>query len=161
MKRLTLLFVGLLVSISASSAFAGEGLPLPWPFPWAKDCPIDWQSLEGRYQLSDSSKEEQLQLSIHVVTHLGFKLVRVSRYSSEGELIAEGFNLITANQRTLWLSMMPLDRNEPTMKAYIKLYYQSSNLTCGEQNLVPILTVEKRGSNTTSPTQYRLVRIEE
>jgi hypothetical protein len=140
------------------NAHAGEGLPLPWPFPWAKECPIEWQSLEGKYAMADSSKEEQVQISLHTVTRAGFRLVRVARLAKDGTLIAEGFNFVSLNQRTVRLYLFPLDRNEPTQTAVIKYYFASSSLSCGKENLVPILAVEKRGSTSTGITNYRLVK---
>lgn len=158
MKAIKVLILGMALSVIGASA--GEGLPLPWPFPWAKECPIAWQSLEGKYALADSSKEEQLQITFHTITRMGFRLVRVARLSSEGELISEGFNFVSANQRTLRLSLFPLDHNQATEIAIIKLYYQSASLSCSEQNLVPIMSVERRGSSTTGTTHYRLIKQE-
>lgn len=160
MKAIGTLFIGILISFSA---IAGEGLPLPWPFPWAKECPVEWQSLEGKYALADSSKNEQLQISFHNLTKTkgGLKLARIARLGKDGELIAEGFNVFTENQRSLRLSLYPLDQAEAIQAVVIKLFYQSSSFACTKQNLVPIMSVEKRGSSTTGTTSYRLVKDED
>jgi hypothetical protein len=158
MKAFTALLIGLFMSMTA---YAGEGLPLPWPFPWAKECPVEWMSMEGKYAMADSSRQEQLDISFHTVTKGGYKLARVARLDKDGALIAEGFNVVTANQRTLRLFLFPLDRTQSTESVVIKLYYQSSSSACSAQNLVPIMSVEKRGSSTTGTTNYRLVKEEQ
>lgn len=111
--------------------------------------------------MADSSAKESVQISLHTVTRAGFRLVRVARLAQDGTLIAEGFNFVSANQRTVRLYLFPLDRNEPTQAAVLKYYFASSSLSCGKENLVPILAVEKRGSTSTGTTSYRLVKDDE
>jgi hypothetical protein len=137
------LFVGL--AFLATSAQADvrpkvEGLPLPWPFPWAKECPLDWQSMAGRYVLSDSSKEEQIDLKITVVSVHGFRLVRLSRYNGQGQLTADGFSFVSLNQRMLRMKLVAQDSSDDSIWALIKLHYTDWNLGCREDHLVPILT---------------------
>ena len=160
MRAISTILIGLLISLSAT---AGEGLPLPWPFPWAKECPVEWQSLEGKYALADSSKEEVLKISFHKLTKSkdGLKLAHVARLRADGTLVAEGFGTFTENQRSLRLSLYPLDVKEAAQAVVIKLFYQSESFACTKQNLVPILTVEKRGSSTTGTTSYRLIKDED
>lgn len=159
MRAISALLIGLLISFSAT---AGEGLPLPWPFPWAKECPVEWQSLEGKYALADSSKDELLMISFHKLTKSkdGLKLAHVARLRADGSLVAEGFGAFTENQRSLRLSLYSLEVKEAVQAVVIKLFYQSESFACTKQNLVPILTVEKRGSSTTGTTSYRLIKDE-
>lgn len=140
----------------------GEGLPLPWPFPWAKECPVDWQRMAGRYVLSDSINDEQIDLKITVVTSPGFRLVQLSRYDRSGRIIAHGFSFVSLNQRMLRMKLVlhnSTDVSTDSGSASIKLHYSDWNLGCAEDHLVPILTFERSNSSTKSTNHYRLVRI--
>ncbi len=161
--KLLIFILGMTLSWSAAADQSNlspfkQGLPLPWPFPWAKECPIDWKSMEGRYLLSDSMQEEELDIKITVISQMDLKLVRVSRYSRAGKLIADGFTMVNSKRRTLRLYMMPLDRQSTPLWAVIRLYYQSSVFSCSQDQLVPILTLDPPVGTDQTPTQYRLVR---
>ena len=162
--RLFLLIV-LTISFAAqardrgSSRPFGQGLPLPWPFPWAKECPVDWKSLDGRYVLSESDDQEQIDLDISIIESLGFKIVHVARFTRTGLLIYEGFNFVGHNQRTIRLFLWPQRSYEPGTMAMIQLHYQGVDLHCTDENLIPILTLERVDSEQTSRTQYVLLRL--
>jgi len=165
MKFLITIVIGMTISWAAAAYDgatlrpAAEGLPLPWPFPWAKECPVDWQSMQGRYLLSDSSNQEQIDLKITVVTSHGFRLVRMSRYSRNGEMIADGFNFVSLNQRMLRMRLVPKSPFESPIWALVKLHYSDWNLGCAADHLVPILTLERANSSSSTASHYRLVRI--
>jgi|GEM_PF-6320068 len=163
MKALiTTILIALTLGVGTAQAEVrprGEGLPLPWPFPWAKECPVDWQKMAGRYVLSDSLEQEQIDLKITVVTSHGFRLVRLSRYDRYGMLIADGFSFVSLNQRMLRMKLVPKDYYENSIWALIKLHYSDWNLGCAEDHLVPILTLERANSSNHSTNHYRLVRI--
>ncbi len=136
-----------------------SGLPLPWPFPWAKECPVDWQKMAGRYVLSEHDNKEQIDLKITVITSNGFRLVRLSRYDRNDKMIADGFSFVTLNQRMLRMKLVPHNfRDEPSW-ALIKLHYADGEFGCGEDHLVPILTFEKENSFSHVSSQYRMVRL--
>ena len=164
MKTLITILLGMTVSLSAFGVApavrpTSEGLPLPWPFPWAKECPVDWQAMQGRYLLSDSAKEEQIDLKISVITNYGFRLVRMSRFSKTGELLADGFNFVSLNQRMLRMNLVPQNDDEQPMTALIKLYYSDWSLGCAKDRLVPILSLERTNSTSGKTNHYRLVRV--
>ncbi len=136
----------------------GEGLPLPWPFPWAKDCPVVWSSLSGRYMMLDSQYEEEMELKISVLTKDGMKLMRISRYNYYGAVVAEGFAWLTMNQKSVGVHLRPLSKKANPMYANIKLYYADSDYNCSMTSLVPILSLVEKRPNMTTEVQYRLVR---
>lgn len=156
-----LLFTGLFsLAAHAEQTYRpmGDGMPLPWPFPWAKDCPVDWESMQGRYLLTPSAAKEQVDLQIHVVTSMNFKLVRVSRYGSDGVVIADGYIWIPAKQKTVRLWLFPLRPGDPPTWAVLKLYHRSSLKNCDQEGLIPILTLEQMDNSVRTQSQYRLVR---
>lgn len=157
MRSITIL-LGLMLSWGA---YAGQGVPLPWPFPWAKDCEVDWKSMQGEYTLTSESDLGSIDIRISVISEFGFKLVHISRYDTEGKLIAGGFNFVSKNQKVLRLYMFPIDSKERLSYAVIKLHYQSKVISCAQDQLVPILTVEavkNDGTPLDEPAEYRLVR---
>lgn len=153
------LFLIFMASFVVSSSVQAEGLPLPWPFPWAKECPVNWASMAGRYTLEDNSTDEQIDLKISIVTDMGMRLIRLSRYSMDGLLISDGFAFVSSNQRLIGLYLYSQRRNESPIWALIKLHHWNWDLGCSEDQLVPILTLEKVNSSTRKQSQYRLVRI--
>ncbi len=161
MKNLVnFLFVALMSAFFIStSVAAADGLPVPWPFPWAKDCPVEWQSMAGRYLLSDTKDLQYIDLKITVISKEGFKLVRIARYNQNADLLFEGFTLVSGNQRTLRLTLMPTDRTLPSIWAVIKLHYQSDEIGCAADHLVPILTLEPNDPKNHQITRYKLVRV--
>ena len=153
-----LALVSSLLSLGSIRSSA-DGLPVPWPFPWAKDCPIEWSAMGGRYLLSDAKNLQYIDLKFTAMTKEGFKLVHVARYNQNAELLYEGFTYVSENQRTLRLSLMPSDRTAEALSAVIKLHYQSNDLRCAANYLVPILTLEPMDSNNSQVTRYKLVRV--
>ncbi|MBX3020723.1 MAG: hypothetical protein KF799_03530 [Bdellovibrionales bacterium] len=138
----------------------GDGMPLPWPFPWAKDCPVDWESMQGRYALMPSDTKEQINLKITVVKQLNFTVVRVSRFGPDGIIIADGYTWIPLKQKTVRLWLFPLRRGDPPTWAVLKLYHQNSYAReCAQEALVPILTLEQVDNTIHRQAQYRLVRV--
>lgn len=151
-----------LVALLSFFSFAhADGMPVPWPFPWAEECEVNWQSMAGRYLLSESNKEEQIELVVHVVyTSQSQQEVYVSRYSQSGELLSSGHAPLTAEQRSLSLYLYPTSRQQVITRAVIELYYQTSQRSCEEDYLLPILTLEKvDGILPAAKTQYRLVKL--
>lgn len=138
----------------------GEGLPLPWPFPWAKECPVNWESMQGRYLLSDSLEGEQIDLKITIVNKNGFRLIRVSRFSSKGVMIADGVTFVSRDQRAIhvWLNAAQA-ASQPRTSAMLQFYYASDNYQCAADQLVPILTLDRYDKFNHVQTQYRLLRL--
>lgn len=156
-----LIVVSLMIAVLPAKAYKplGGGMPLPWPFPWAKECPVDWENMSGTYLLTDSQDAESLDLKITIVRKGGFKLVHVSRYDMTGEILSEGFTLMTENQKTIRLGLYPTRGGTPSMWAMIKLHYSDAIQNC-EKGLVPILTLESAEDTTHAQVQYRLVRVD-
>lgn len=142
------------------SLASADGMPGPWPFPWAKDCPVKWESLEGRYVLPESSQNALLDLKVSVVDKLNFKLVRVSRYDRMGGLEADGYVWVAANQKTIRLWLFPLKEGESPTWAVLKLHFSSNERTCDEDHLVAILTLDQPDSATRRQSQYRLIKVD-
>lgn len=137
----------------------GDGMPLPWPFPWAKDCPVNWDSMQGRYLLTPSAAKEQVDLEIRVVTSMNVKLVHVSRYGSDGVLIADGYIWIPAKQKSVRLWLFPLRAGDPPTWAVLKMYHRNTMSDCNQEGLIPILTLEQVDNSIRTQSQYRLVRV--
>lgn len=176
MKILMTVVLGLVISLVAGAANStpgasnksigqfealSEGLPLPWPFPWAKDCPVDWKSMQGRYLLSGSAANEQIEFKITVITIRGFRLVRMTRFSRDGKLLAQGFTFVTLDQRSLRMHLVPQVEGEEFMTALIKLHYSDAAIGCAKDHLVPILTLERSNSSSHTINHYRLVPLDE
>ena len=159
MKFLFPILVLFSVAARAETTVLGQGLPLPWPFPWAKECPVDWSRMAGRYILSESSDDEEIDLKISIISSAGYRIVHLSRYDRDGKLIADGFSFVTLNQRMLRMKLVPRDPYNNPMWALIKLHYSDWSLGCSEDHLVPILTLERENSAHNSTNHYRLVRI--
>lgn len=135
----------------------GEGLPLPWPFPWAKECPVKWQSISGRYAMMDSSQQD-VDLKISILTEDGLKVMRITRYNAMGGMVSDGFSFITENQRSIRVYLRPLNKEQAPLWANIKLYHSDYSQSCEMSRLVPILSIVEKRINKTVETQYRLVR---
>lgn len=164
MKFLTTLILGMLFALNAYAGAPNgsdpDGLPLPWPFPWAKDCPVDWERLDGRYFLSDSSQSQQIELKITVVSNFEFSMVGLARYSSDGAMISEGFSWVPTGERFINIKLIPKVRGEDSVDALLKLHYFNDNdLRCSDDNLVPILTLDRESSSHHTKSHYRLVRV--
>lgn len=144
----------------AASMANADGLPLPWPYPWAKECPINWKSVSGRYTLVESSNYEELEIQIAEVIPGGPLLAMVTRLADHGKTVAEGFSLIMVDQRILQLDLVYTDgRNETKAKAWVKLYHGHESIeTCNQRQLVPILTLQSEIGNKRS-RQYRLIKV--
>jgi hypothetical protein len=138
-----------------------DGLPVPWPFPWAKECPVNWDDMVGKYVMTDGSASGRISLRISIVVKRSFRLIRVSRYGTHGELLYDGSTTLNEAQRIVRLYLMPADKNADPVYATIKLHYPSWEMNCAADRLVPILSL--RPVDSTDPgdqVQYRLVRIE-
>lgn len=158
-----ILFTVLVLSLNPLHADVwptGQGLPLPWPFPWAKECPVDWNAMAGRYMLSDTSSPQFIDLKITVISHVGFKLVRIARYNSAGNLESDGFTFVNEKQRMLHISLEPTAVAAHPIWATIKLHYQSNVWSCTADHLIPILTLEAEGGGDRPATQYKLLKID-
>jgi hypothetical protein len=136
----------------------GEGLPMPWPFPWAKDCPVPWSSISGRYQMMDSDLGHGVELKISVVRQNGLRIMRISRYNREGVMISDGLTLLTRSQRAVQMRLVPLVKGTYPVFASLKLHYANSEHSCDMSHLVPILALTEKKPDQITNIQYRLVR---
>lgn len=141
-----------------SSLAGADGMPGPWPFPWARKCPVRWESLEGRYILPESSQNTLLDLKVSVVDKLNFKLVRVSRFDRAGNLEASGLDWVAADQQIVRLWLYPFKQGEAPTWAVLKMHYASTEQTCDDDHLVAILTLEQADRVARHQTHYRLIR---
>lgn len=163
--RMSLLALTLVMSVIARAedgtefTLFGDGLPLPWPFPWAKECPVEWEGLQGRYMLSDSSQQEELDLDVKVEQNAAYKVVRIARFTRWGQKISSGFSFVNPDTRSISMEMIPNSLTDPMILANLQLHYVSKDHRCAGENLVPILTLQKRGSPASSQTQYRLMKL--
>lgn len=139
----------------------GQGLPLPWPFPWAKECPVHWESLQGRYSMAHSEHHEAIQLNISFLNKFGLRLVRVARLDQKGNLLSEGIAIIHDGQRSIKMPLNPIDSLSAPITAELKFYYSSRVLSCDEDYLVPILTLKDPANPSNDHIDYRLIRVDE
>jgi hypothetical protein len=153
----SLLLVMTLLHVQPSRA---DGLPGPWPFPWAKECPMNWEDMEGRYMLSDSRSSDQVILRVTVQMKKSTRLVRVSRYTKHGSLIYDGATYVDEDQRIIRLYLSPTKSDGPPVWAVIKLHYQSWEVdSCSADRLVPILTVGTSDPYDPSSNQYKMIKV--
>lgn len=161
-KKLMLLISVLALWPLHADMSTSEGLPLPWPFPWAKECPVDWDGMAGKYVLTDGSMTNgHITVRISIVTKHGDRLMRVTRVGSHGEVVYDGSTTLLPDQRVVHVYLVPQDKTSDVVYATIKLFYASEEMDCTENQLVPILSI--RPVNSTDPNdqvEYRLVRIE-
>lgn len=165
MRFLRLLTV--MIALVATSAFAenskpqhlGEGLMVPWPFPWAEACPVNWESMAGRYELYNSARDEEIDIKITIEEQYGTRRVHVSRYTGEGDLVGDGTTYIGETENVVSLWLYPTDKDAPPTWATLKLYYSNESYSCGADTLVPILTLEFPSRPERKQKQFRLVRL--
>lgn len=166
MKKTSLILFALILNALPLSSFGvptdaiayGQGLPLPWPFPWAKECEVHWESIPGRYALSDNAAHEEMELKITFIKKFGVSLVRVKRISNDGILLSEGLTAIYQGQRSFRLRLEPHQEGQPVIWASLKFYYGGRELRCDDSYLVPILALEKEGFPNNQRTEYRLIK---
>lgn len=159
LRGLTLSILLLGMTALHAQLSVADGLPVPWPFPWAKECPIKWESLQGRYALSDSADADQVILKITVVMKKGLRLVRVTRYTSRGSMLYDGSTYVTDDQKIIRLYLSPTRVKGPSVWAVIKMHYQSDFYSCTASELVPILTVQDLDPASTDQLEYKMVRV--
>lgn len=137
----------------------GEGLPLPWPFPWAKECPVRWMDLTGRYVLVNSERSEIISLRISVVSEYGLRVLRISRFDHYGHMLADGVTFLTDDQKAVRVHLWPMNPASEPMWANLRLYYRDNGFSCAVDRLVPILSIIRQKANITTEIQYRLLRL--
>lgn len=147
------------LSASASQQFVpyGEGMPAPWPFPWAKECPVKWSSLSGRYVMYDEFERGEVDLKLSILNRNGLRMMRISRFSSDGKILSDGFSVMTNSQKSVRVYLRPMSSRTPPVWASLKLHFDK-DFSCEMSRLVPILTLHERRANSSSEAQYRLVR---
>lgn len=151
--------VFLIIVLMLTTKGHSDGLPVPWPFPWAKECPISWQSFEGLYTLAESGTKDQLLISVHPTSsRRGLKLVRAVRLSENGYTLAQGFSIIGQTQKAIKITLVPVDEWGESTVATIKLYYQSDTRNCSDKNLIPILSLYESGRDGEHLTHYRMLK---
>ncbi len=151
------LFTSLTASAEQKFEPYGQGMPAPWPFPWAKECPVKWSSLTGRYVMYDQFEQDEIDLKLSLVTRSGLKMMRISRFSKKGTIISDGFSVITEKQKSIRVYLRPTSNKTMPVWASLKLYFDK-DYSCEMSRLVPILSLVERHANVTTEAQYRLVR---
>ena len=142
---------------SAHSPLAG---PIdPWPFPWAKECPVNWDTLGGYYLLAkDTTTNGGVSLRISVISKDGLRLLRVSRYSNLGSWKYEGTTFVTENQKLVRLYLSPVNHKGDPIWAIIKLHYVSDIMECSADRLVPIMTLQA-SDNEEEYVDYKMEKV--
>jgi hypothetical protein len=160
MKALRILILSLMTAGASAGADIkprGQGLPLPWPFPWAKECPVNWKSMEGRYVLAEDSFDEQVDIGMTILTDRGMRLISIARYSPSGRLLSDGLTFVQMDQKVIEFDLQPRRKGQVTLHALLKLHYSDWDLGCSQNKLVPILTLTR--VNSKKHIEYRLVRV--
>lgn len=152
-KSVNLIFAAVLALGPISSR--ASGLPGPWPFPWAKECPILWQEVDGAYAFFDSQDKliSWLKITIKPVkagANPGYLLEAV--LMDDGNLpIGFGVSRVSVDDRRVAFWLLPTDGSPAPIRAVIKFHYASSVRSCSRDRLVPVLTVGRAA--------YRLEKI--
>jgi hypothetical protein len=136
----------------------GEGLPLPWPFPWARECPVKWSQLAGRYRLEASSSNDEIELKITVINTRGLRMIKIARFDENQQLLAQGAGLLVQNQRMVEVMLQPTRADQPAIRASLKLHFSDLSGSCEMSSLTPILTLQVLSIDEVAEIQYRLVR---
>lgn len=159
MKAFVFIVMSLIVSAAKAETIKphGQGLPLPWPFPWAKECPVNWATMEGRYVLAEDSMDEQVDIGMTILTDRGMRLISIARYTQSGRLLSDGITFVRMDQKIIELELRPRRKGQVSINAILKLHYGDWDLGCTQAKLVPILTLQK--INVKKQAQYRLVRV--
>jgi hypothetical protein len=157
MKALGILLLSLMTaSANADVKPRGQGLPLPWPFPWAKECPVNWTAMEGRYVvLAADAVDERISIGMTVSNDR----ISVARYSSSGTLLSGGLIFIRGDQRVVELDLQPLRKAQEALHAVLKFHHADWSLVCSPDKLVPILTLTRIDNPKNPIAYYRLVRV--
>jgi hypothetical protein len=159
--RALLLCVALSLPLAGASGHTQDGWPLPWPFPWAKECPMNWDQLDGTYLLSDSNDAERLVLRINVLTKRGMRLIHVTRYSDQGRILFDGTSTVTEKQKVIGLWLNSMSGTRLRVWAIIKMHYQTPIASCAVANLIPILTVQAIGNDgPPDGVDYKMVKVD-
>lgn len=158
-RNLVLIFALSFASLGNTEQSTLGQLPVPWPFPWAKECPVNWESLGGFYTLTnDSFNHGSVSLRISVLTKNGLRLLRVSRYTTRGTWKYEGTTFVTENQKLVHLNLSPVSGKGEPIWATLKLHYLSEIMECAADRLVPIMTVQASDKIEES-VDYKLERV--
>lgn len=113
----------------------------PWPFPWAKDCPMVWENLEGDYKMIGSTYEDQIVVRVSSSADGDLRTIRLVRLTSTGEVRSVGLAIVAAEEREVKIHMIPVAQDYPPSWVTLRMYYNSDVNSCDIQSLVPILTV--------------------
>lgn len=133
----TILVFALLMFGAVSSA---DGIR-PWPFPWAKDCPMAWENLDGEYKMVGSSKQDQIIVRVSTNEKNGLRTIRLVRTTYDGLVSAFGLAIVFPDEREVKIHMIPMAEGYQSSWVTLRMYYNSSIASCDMQSLVPILSV--------------------
>ena len=123
------------------SGISGADGIRPWPFPWAKDCPMVWESLAGDYTMVGSANEDQIVVRVSSSSDGDLRTIRLVRLTSLGEVKAIGLAIVSAEEREVKVHMIPVVPDYPSSWVTLRMYYNSEVSSCDIKTLVPILTV--------------------
>jgi hypothetical protein len=146
--------------LTASLSFAkvhpqGEGLPLPWPFPWAKECPVKWQSLEGTYTLYNKMVDDQITLRVEMTSRYR---VTVSRLAADGTVLNKGSVAFDSTDRELTVTLRPKFSGVDKIKANLRFYHKQGHASaCTKDAIEPIVTL---GDDEAEQIPFQMVRVD-
>lgn len=155
-----MLVMALIAGAAQASAEQLKGID-PWPFPWAKECPVNWEALNGYYTLSESNGNGEVTMRISVEDKGTLRLMRVIRYSSgnEGAWMYSGEIYISKKQKLIRLYLDPVNGKGGPIWAAIKLHYMSEVRQCSVDYLVPIVSMQRPDHTYEDYDDYKMNRV--
>src|SRR5262249_48226 len=88
------------------------------------------------------------------------RIIHVSRLTGRGVKKSEGYTYVTDDQKVVRVTLDPVDGAGVSVRAVIKMHFETDHEYCTEDNLVPILTLQKKDpSKPKSEIQYRMKRV--
>ena len=147
----------------AGAAFAVDPEPVSspvWPFPWAKDCPTDWEALQGHYMaMPEAAAGAPVDLQIAVTEQSDGKHVVVTQVSPSGQILATRSVPESENPEQIRLSIGHGPNAEEPTSALLQMHYGSETRDCNRAQLVLTLDFADRPAHPEE--QYRMQRLDD
>ena len=148
-----------------SSEVLGDGDALPWP--WGSECPFPWDEIEGMWKATSPDQMGRqfapslgyYQFEVVSVWVSGTRVVEVTKYSPEGEIIGKGRGYAPEGQRILRAVILTSEGlNLPNHRVIVRSYNESATASCSS-SLVTVLTARPMSDDRTQETHFILTKV--